>query len=189
MHGEDESIDNDKRLKLDEISEHFEIGINSLRYHIKKLKPLFLDVSRDRYNRFLFTSPQVDRLLLVHRLKAQGYPYEKIKEQFNTVGEQILNGLKSQISSEITETSPKLKQNWERQLEQMESHQERLHQINKILIKANKQFDDIITEQNIKINSLEERVALLVDLHTESLLKRGISLTKNFDESLDDNRD
>ena len=73
-----------KRLKLDQISEQFNVGINSLRYHIKKLKPLFLDVSRDRYNRFLFTPSQIDRLLFIHKLKGQGYPYKKIREQINT---------------------------------------------------------------------------------------------------------
>ena len=185
-----------KRLKLDEVSEQFGIRINSLRYHIKKLKPLFLDVSRDRYNRFLFTPLQIDRLLLIHRLKNQGYPYEKIKEQLMGDPEQLAEGLEqlteeseqfqnsfnseSRVNVRSITTDPD-KRGWVYKLEQMEKHQKKLHEINKILIDANKQLDQIIAEQNSKIDSLEERVALLVDLHTESLLKRGLSLDRHMD--------
>ena len=189
MSGEDESIHNSKRLKLDEISEQFEVGINSLRYHLKKLKPLFLDVSRDRYNRFLFTPSQVDRLIYIHQLKGQGYPYEKIREQFSTGSEQILNNLEIEMPINVINSSSKMKRDWERKLEQMESHQKKLHEINKILIKTNKQLDTMITEQNVKIDSLEERVALLIDLHTESLLKRGLSFMENYEDTTDEHED
>lgn len=189
MHGEDELIYNSKRLKLDEISEQFEVGINSLRYHIKKLKTLFLDVSRDRYNRFLFTPSQVDRLLFIHRLKGQGYPYEKIKEQFNTESEQNLNSLETEIPINVINSSSTIKRDWERKLEQMESHQKKLHEINKILIRTNKQLDTMITEQNVKIDSLEERVALLIDLHTESLMKRGLNFMENYEDMTDEHED
>ena len=73
------------------------------------------------------------------------------------------------------------KRGWLHKLEQMEKHQKKLHEINKILIDANKQLDQIIAEQNAKIDSLEERVALLIDLHTENLLKRGLTLNRNMD--------
>ena len=189
MGGEDESIHNLKRLKLDEISEQFEVGINSLRYHMKKLKSLFLDVSRDRYNRFLFTPSQVDRLLFIHKLKGQGYPYEKIREQFSTGFEQNLNSLEAEIPVNAINSSSIMKRDWERKLEQMESHQKKLHEINKILIKTNKQLDTMITEQNVKIDSLEESVAVLIDLHTESLLKRGLSFTENYDDMTDNHED
>jgi len=178
-----------KRMKLDEISEQFQVGINSLRYHIKKLKPLFLDVSRDRYNRFLFTSAQVDRLLHIHRLKNQGYPYEKIREQISTAPEQNNYDLEPRVPVEIINSSSKLERDWEHKLLQMERHQKKLHEINKILIKTNKEFDTLITEQKVKIDSLEERVALLIDLHTENLLKRGLNFTGEFNEILDEEGD
>ncbi len=192
-----------KRLKLDEVSEQFGVRINSLRYHIKKLKPLFLDVSRDRYNRFLFTPLQIDRLLLIHRLKNQGYPYEKIKEQLMRDAEHLTEGPEqlNQESEQLTERSEQLrnsvnskshvdarsisadpdKRGWVHKLDQMEKHQKKLHEINKILIETNKQLDKIIAEQNSKIDSLEERVALLIDLHTENLLKRGLNLDRHMD--------
>ena len=191
-----ESKTSAKRLKLDEISEQFGVRINSLRYHIKKLKPLFLDVSRDRYNRFLFTPLQIDLLLRVHRLKNQGYPYEKIKEQLLGNLEQLTEGseqlteepeqLQNSLNSEsqmnvIFMPTDSDKRGWLHKLEQMEKHQKKLHEINKILIDANKQLDQIIAEQNAKIDSLEERVALLIDLHTENLLKRGLTLNRNMD--------
>ena len=71
----------------------------------------------------------------------------------------------------------------------MESHQKKLHEINKILIKTNKQLDTMITEQNVKIDSLEERVALLIDLHTESLLKRGLSFMGNYEDITDNHEE
>ena len=191
-----ESKNSAKRLKLDEISEQFGVRINSLRYHIKKLKPLFLDVSRDRYNRFLFTPLQIDRLLRIHRLKNQGYPYEKIKEQLMGDREQLIEGSEQLIeepeqfqNSFNSESHMNVrsiptdsdKRGWLLKLDQMEKHQKKLHEINRILIDANKQLDQIIAEQNVKIDSLEERVALLIDLHTENLLKRGLTLNRNMD--------
>lgn len=189
MHSKYESTDDIKRLKLDEISEQFEIGVNSLRYHLKKLKPLFLDVSRDRYNRFLFTPSQIDRLLQVHKLKGQGYPYEKISEHFNTQPEHNLNNPPSTIDYNSINTSATMGRELELKIQQIENHHRKLHEINKILIKNNKHFDNIIKEQNAKIESLEERVALLVDLHTENLLKRGLSFTEKFNNITEEEDD
>ena len=189
MHSKHESTDDIKRLKLDEISEQFEIGVNSLRYHLKKLKPLFLDVSRDHYNRFLFTPSQIDRLLQVHKLKGQGYPYEKISEHFNTQPEHNLNNPPSTLDYNSINASTTTGRDLELKIQQIENHHRKLHEINKILIKNNKHFDNIIKEQNAKIESLEERVALLVDLHTENLLKRGLSFTEKFNNIIEEEDD
>ncbi len=177
-----ESKNSSKRLKLDQISEQFGIRVNSLRYHIKKLKSLFLDVSRDRYNRFLFTPVQVERLLRAHHLKNQGYPYEKIREQLIEASEQIQNSCNSELSTQVKINPVSIdddRRGLSHKLEQLENHHRKLHEINKILMKANKRLDLIITEQSTKIDSLEERVALLIDLHTENLLKRGFSVDSN----------
>lgn len=170
------------RYKLDEISEHHQIGINTLRYHIKKLQTLFLDVPRDRYNRYLFDEVQQSRLLSVHNLKKQGMSYEYIKDQFDAnhttpnrhaVTEQLISVTSSNSFDE----------DMNNRLEQLEKFKTTANKINKAMCENLKQLHKILKEQNAKIDSLEERVALLVELHTENLLKKGLISIIDSDES------
>lgn len=162
----------DQRYKLDDIANGTGIGINSLRYHIKKLKKLFLTVPRDRYNRYLFNHDQRNLLLKVHELKSNGQSYIEI---FNT-----LNHNTTPIGELIGGEEPSLEQcsnnsnNFMLRLERLEQHNKTTNKINKVLCENNKQLKEIIAEQNIKIDSLEERVALLIDLHTDNLLNKGL---------------
>ena len=133
-----------------------------------------------------FTPSQIDRLLQVHKLKGQGYPYEKISEHFNTQPEHNLNNPPSTLDYNSINASTTTGRDLELKIQQIENHHRKLHEINKILIKNNKHFDNIIKEQNAKIESLEERVALLVDLHTENLLKRGLSFTEKFNNIIEE---
>lgn len=171
VHENNVSNINHKRFKLDDIATEANIGINTLRYHIKKMKKLFLTVPRDRFNRYLFSNDQRKLLLQVHDLKTKGHPYVEIFQLLNHSSTSKRNFIECEES--IREQCSTHPENFSSRLEQLEQYKKTTNKINKVLCENNRQLNEIVAEQNAKIESLEERVALLIDLHTENLLKKG----------------
>lgn len=171
VHENNASNTNHERYKLDDIATAANIGINTLRYHIKKMKKLFLNVPRDRFNRYLFNKDQRKLLLQVHDLKRKGHPYAEIFQllSHNSTSRRDFIDCEESIREQCS-THP---ENLSARLEQLEQYKKTTNKINKVLCENNRQLTEIVAEQNAKIASLEERVALLIDLHTESLLKKG----------------
>jgi DNA-binding transcriptional MerR regulator len=144
-----------RSFTLLEVSKRTGVPLNSLRYHLKKVQSLFSNVKRDRFNRFRFVLNDIETLQEVHRLKQSGLGYVE-----------ILNLLENQTSASVNQVNSESQNTGPPQLQSevlayrsaFDAMQNRLEDMQKL-----------VTQQSEKIESLEKRVALLVELHLKSL--------------------
>ncbi|MBT3783885.1 MerR family transcriptional regulator [bacterium] len=133
-----------KSHTLLEVSKITGIKLNALRYHLRKLEPLFEHLKRDRYNRFRLMSHDIQRLQQIHDMKNQGYDYAEIKIR---LGGDSAN-LQTKDSTDTQSST-------------------RLHKMERALETQHQSIQQL--EQ--KMNSLEERLEMLVDMHTKLILE------------------
>ncbi len=148
----------EQSFTLLEISRRTGISLNSLRYHLKKVLPLFSNIKRDRFNRFRFVSNDIETLQDVHRLKQSGLTYAEIIVRLGASG-----SLQHLPRPEVDAT----------QISQTQFEASALKTaIGKLearMADLESESEKIVQAQNKKIESLEERVALLVDLQVKSI--------------------
>lgn len=176
-----------KYYTLGEVSKLSKISINSLRYHLKKTTSLFKNVKRDRYNRFLFVESDIRTFQSVHELKSNGVSYKEIVRKY--IETEFLEHSPKSSSSVLPlsdnqeiildaidsiRTVAQEQTNYIQGLEDKLLEESKkigyLQKINKILYEKNQNFEKTLNSHQECINSLEERVSILVDLQTKSIL-------------------
>jgi DNA-binding transcriptional MerR regulator len=176
-----------KYYTLGEVSKLSNASVNSLRYHLKKAPHLFKNIKRDRYNRFLFVESDVRTFQSVHELKSQGISYKEIIRKYIET-EFLEHSPKSTHSvlplsdnqEIILDTIDSIRTRIKEQTNYISSLEDKLleeskkigylQKINKILYEKNQNFEKSLNNHQECINSLEERVSILVDLQTKSIL-------------------
>ncbi|MCJ8347057.1 MerR family transcriptional regulator [bacterium] len=176
-----------KYYTLGDVSKLSKISVNSLRYHLKQVPALFKNIKRDRYNRFLFVESDVRTFQSVQELKTQGISYKEILRKYieteflehspkstNSVllmsdhQEVILDSLDT-IRTKIQEQTNHILSLEDKLLEESKKIGY-LQKVNKILYEKNQHFEKTLIQQQSCLDSLEERVSILVDLQTKSIL-------------------
>ena len=134
-----------KSHTLLEISKVTGIPVNSIRYHMRKLTSQFAHLKRDRYNRFLFTTNDIQKIQNIHALKARGYDYEEIDLHLSN---HPLNSLNRSTIKESVQSK-----HIPSEIEQLVEHQ--------------KQAISVLER---RLDSLEERLELLIEMHLDKLI-------------------
>ncbi|PCJ21066.1 MAG: hypothetical protein COB02_00315 [Candidatus Cloacimonadota bacterium] len=176
-----------KYYTLGEVSQLSKISINSLRYHLKQVSALFKNIKRDRYNRFLFVESDVRTFQHIHELKTQGITYKEIIRKYIET-EFLKHSPKSSQSvlslsddqEIILDSIDRIRTRIQEQTDMISSLEQKsveeskkmgyLQKVNKILYERNQQFEKLLNTHQECIDSLEERVSILVDLQTKSIL-------------------
>lgn len=134
-----------KSHTLLEVSKLTGISTNAIRYHMRKLTFQFAHLKRDRFNRFRFTTSDIQRIQNIHDLKNHGYDYEEIELRLKNNPLNSSTEILKNHSNLATDDSNELKQVLEKQ-----------------------KLD--ICKLETRLKSLEEQFELLSQIHINTLI-------------------
>lgn len=147
---------NQELYTLSELVRLTGIGQNTLRYHLKKLNRFF-QLPRDRYNRFLFTAEDVQRIQQIDQLKQQGLDYLEISMELLEV-----EGYTNEKISPKNTIKDKNKQKQQKNVYPLPE--------NDVSCTGCLKLEKKINELQEKIDSLEQRVSLLIEFQTKFMI-------------------